>query len=87
MFKKIRVLVARAKAAVLGFNAKRIITVAVPVLLVAVLGETSGVDVTSITELMNSLLPLIIMMISIAIPIMFFKYLMKFLKEMLSGFG
>lgn len=51
----------------------------------ATLGET--IDTSSISNMINSMLPLIISMIGIAIPLIFIKYIMKFLEKILSGFG
>lgn len=45
------------------------------------------VDTTSLTQTLNDLLPLIIAMISLAIPLIFIKYIMRFLEKILSGFG
>jgi hypothetical protein len=51
------------------------------------LGNTTSVDISQISNTITSMLPLIITLIGIAIPLIFIKYIMRFLEKILSGFG
>ena len=55
-------------------------------IVLATLGETT-IDTSSMTQMINDMLPLIIAMISLAIPLIFIKYIMRFIEKILSGFG
>ena len=53
----------------------------------AVLGQTSTVDTSTMTELLNSMLPLIVTMIAIAIPIIFFNKIIEMIEKLLKSFS
>ncbi len=74
----------KAKLSGLRLRAKMIKYMAVIAL---TLGETTTIDSTQFTNMINSMLPLILGMIGIALPLIFIKYIMRFLEKILSGFG
>jgi hypothetical protein len=53
----------------------------------AVLGETTTVDTSTMTSLIQSLLPLIVTMIGIAIPIVFFNKIIELIERLLKSFS
>ncbi len=55
-------------------------------LVLITLGETT-IDTSQMTQMIQDMLPLIIAMISLAIPLIFIKYIMRFIEKILSGFG
>ncbi len=73
------------KPSISGLRLKARAVKAIAVVLITI-GQTT-VDTTSLTQTLNDLLPLIIAMISLAIPLIFIKYIMRFLEKILSGFG
>ncbi|MEB2836099.1 MAG: hypothetical protein GSR80_000115 [Desulfurococcales archaeon] len=55
---------------------------------IAVLGETtSTIDTSTMTSLIQSLLPLIVTMIGIAIPIVFFNKIIELIERLLKSFS
>ncbi|MCE4608823.1 MAG: hypothetical protein F7C36_00365 [Desulfurococcales archaeon] len=55
---------------------------------IAVLGQTtSTVDTTTFTQLLTSLMPLLVTMIGIAIPIIFFNKIMDLIEKLFKSFS
>ena len=77
-------LVSRLKAGLRRARTRIAVAVA---LAVAGLGQTTTIDTTTFTSLINSLLPLLIAMISVAIPIIFFNKIMELIERLFKSFS
>lgn len=53
----------------------------------AVLGQTSTIDTSAMTQLIQSLLPLLVTMIGLAIPIIFFNKIMELIERLFKSFS
>lgn len=49
--------------------------------------QANTIDTTTFTDLLNALMPLIIALISIAIPLMFFSKIMQLIERLFRGFA
>ena len=87
MLAKIKAKLSKGKLRLYRFLVKRIPVIVTILAGLAALGQTSTIDTSSMTQMLQALLPLIMALVSIAIPVMFIKYFLKMIKELLSGFG
>jgi len=87
MLAKIKAKLSKGKLRLYRFLVKRRPEIVTILAGLAALGQTSTTDTSSMTQMLQALLPLIMALVSIAIPVMFIKYFLKMIKELLSGFG